>query len=327
VGTDRESIVNILATINTGDFLCQNVRNSFQHAAKRWGCEYVEITQKFAEFDHPYSMKLELCKYPWPAGARLFFVEGDILIRDDCPSPFDAVPANVAFAAVLNDQGELDGIACNAQREAWDGISSAIHEVFDQAMTPYRGMYFNTGVFMVDPSKMAGPFAWASTVYEALKSYGADDQTVLSYAVQLCGAPVFVMDRRWNCVGPVAWQSSPTLPAWVTHYAKYRDFRDNTKRREMLERGRWRPLPPDGTSWQCRDCYPDKSCWHYFIRGGELYTYRLSDSAERKIENDPWAHIDAVRSGIWSMEIPPGLPEVPMLTDRNGVGELASIIT
>ena len=222
--------MNILATINTGDFMCQNVRDSFKAAAARWGCEYVEITEKFAQHDHPFSMKLELPKYPWPEKARVFFVEGDILIRDDCPNPFEHVPPQ-HFAAAQNDQGERDGIVCEIQRHCWETIGVLF------GAGKYKGFALNTGVFMFEPDLHSAPFAAASNVYELHKDKGVDDQTCLSLAVHQMVDYFWQLDRRWNCVGPIVWMASPKCPAWITHFAKYGPFRDG--REDKLKAAQW----------------------------------------------------------------------------------------
>jgi len=250
--------LNYLATINTGNFMCENVRESFQAAAKRWGAEYVEITEPFASGTHPFEMKLELPLYPWQPGYRVFFAEGDVLIRDDCPSPFDEVPVGM-FAAAHNDQGELDGVATNRQRIAWNAISDCLSQEMGHPPVPYRGMYWNTGVFMFEAAH-AGPFAAASELYKILKPYGADDQTILSMMIQTHLTQVHVLDRRWNCVGPIVWQAAPRMPTWITHYAKYLRFRDG--RDEVLKSIQWltdpQPLTDRTDLGTVTLCLPDR---------------------------------------------------------------------
>lgn len=310
--------MNILATINTGNFTCQNVRDSFLDAAKRWGCEYIEITEPFAKADHPYAMKLELPLYNWPENARVFFAEGDILIRDDCPSPFDVVEPG-RFGVVNNDQGELDGHAQNCQRAAWESINRAFRDLWGKPSLPYTGAYWNTGAFMFEPAKHAQAFAWSAELYEALKPYGADDQTILSMALQNFRVPLRVLDRRWNCIGPIVWQSAPRLPAWITHYAKYAHHRRG--RDDLLKSANWKPypdMPPDGTKMQSPP-FP-KNAWAAEVINRRWVYWEIDRPERREISH----HQQGLTDDYWKMQRP--ITDPPMLNERNGVGELSSLI-
>lgn len=226
--------MNILATINTGDFMLQNVRESFQDAAARWGCEYVEITEPVGGCeDYWLDIKMSLWKSPGFAGRRVVYFDADVLIRDDCPSPFDAVPAG-KFGAVLNDQGEMDGLVLACQRFAWDAFSS-----FLEAPREYKGVFVNGGMFVFEPDVHGQLFADALRLYECIGlEYGGGDQAALSVVLDAVNAPLHVLDRRWNCVGPIVWTSAPKCPAWVTHFAKYGPFRDG--REDKLRSAQWK---------------------------------------------------------------------------------------
>jgi len=239
----------------------------------------------------------------------VFFAEGDILIRDDCPSPFDVVPAGM-FAAVHNDQGELDGVATNRQRIAWNAISDCLSQEMGHPPVPYRGMYWNTGVFMFEAAH-AGPFAAASELYKILKPYGADDQTILSMMIQTHLTQAHVLDRRWNCVGPIVWQAAPRMPTWITHYAKYLTYRDG--RDDVLKSIDWQAnYLPDGYAfrkWQ-PDGFPlrQDDCWT--VRNGVAVNHVTG--LEMRVSDAKW--------GISMKHYVPIITDPQPLTDRTDLG-------
>jgi hypothetical protein len=84
--------MNALVTLNLRDFAPRQTRESFQYAARRWGVEYVEITTPLANCHH-YWIKamIPTSDYARPFD-RIVQLDCDMLIRSDCPSPFDLVP-------------------------------------------------------------------------------------------------------------------------------------------------------------------------------------------------------------------------------------------
>lgn len=206
---------NVLVTINTGDFLRPNVRASYAHAAKRWGCEYLEITEPYHKSQHPYGMKLELPEHPALADTRALFVDADVVIRSDCPDPFGSVPSGY-FAAAQNDQGDITGLVNHNQAEAWTFAQQCV-----PAAKPYRGWYINTGVFLFESERHRFTFDYAARLYEATKEGGGDDQTALALTLDTSRVPFYPLARMWNAVGSDIWQAWPKMPVWVTHYAKF----------------------------------------------------------------------------------------------------------
>lgn len=85
---------NYVCTLNVGrNCLYDNARASFREAARRWGCNYLEIVSPAdpSKRRHHYEEKLYLHKH-LPSEGRFLFLDGDVIIRSDCPSPFEIVP-------------------------------------------------------------------------------------------------------------------------------------------------------------------------------------------------------------------------------------------
>jgi len=81
-----------LVTLNApanDNVLTPNGRQSLLSAARRWGADYIEIASPPFP-DHHYRSKVHYDK-KLPEG-RICYVDGDVVLRDDCPSPFDIIP-------------------------------------------------------------------------------------------------------------------------------------------------------------------------------------------------------------------------------------------
>ncbi len=79
-------VVTIGLSPNEG--MTANGRNSMIAAADRWGADFIEI--KSPPASTPYRSKINYDKR-LPNG-RFCYLDGDVVIRSDCPSPFDVVP-------------------------------------------------------------------------------------------------------------------------------------------------------------------------------------------------------------------------------------------
>ena len=84
--------IKYLCTLNVNrDVLHPNSRDSFLAAARRWGAQYVEIVTKSPSHEHHFIQKLSM--YEWfPDGARVCYLDADMVIRSDCPDLFEMVP-------------------------------------------------------------------------------------------------------------------------------------------------------------------------------------------------------------------------------------------
>lgn len=82
--------MNCLFTVNIGNVLNETYRESFVAACKRWGCDFVEVTDCSAE--HPfasfekYYRTIQFGKYEY-----FIYLDPDCLISENCPSPFDLI--------------------------------------------------------------------------------------------------------------------------------------------------------------------------------------------------------------------------------------------
>ena len=84
--------MNALVVLNLNNFMPQKVRDSFEHAAMRWGCWYEEITEPLGPM-HIFWQKTAIPLNGHVARFdRVLQLDADMLIRFDCPNIFDLVP-------------------------------------------------------------------------------------------------------------------------------------------------------------------------------------------------------------------------------------------
>lgn len=90
-------------------------RDSFHAAASRWGCEVIWIRQPLASC-HPFWQKFLVCSHVHNVlgHCHVLQLDNDMLIRDDCPSPFDRISES-QFGLVAGRQGLFDRLG----RDAW----------------------------------------------------------------------------------------------------------------------------------------------------------------------------------------------------------------
>jgi hypothetical protein len=87
----ESSLRKIVCTLNVGtDCVLPNARNSIREAARRWGADYCEILSPTGPRHH-YEEKLHLDEH-FGDGYRVLYYDADVVIRKDCPSPFEVVP-------------------------------------------------------------------------------------------------------------------------------------------------------------------------------------------------------------------------------------------
>ena len=69
-----------------------NVRASYKAAAKRWGAQVLWITNPLHSC-HPFWQKMFVCEHVQSlfGSSHVLQLDNDMVIRSDCPSPFDLV--------------------------------------------------------------------------------------------------------------------------------------------------------------------------------------------------------------------------------------------
>ncbi len=98
----------IVTTLNLNNFMPAVCRESITAAADRWGAEYLEVTTPLIDRGHLWWNKSAIHRQI-EGSAQVVYVDADMLVRYDCPSPFDLVPED-HFAMVRSNPRRLRNI-------------------------------------------------------------------------------------------------------------------------------------------------------------------------------------------------------------------------
>lgn len=223
--------MNILLTVNLGGtYVTPNVMASHAAAAGRWGAEYHQQTTLWGGTRDVFQAKIRLHHLPLPTGARVCYIDGDALIRHDCPSPFDLIGPEF-FGAVRCHQ---DGASTKNAESWWRDLLPFFHNAIEfNAET-----YFNGGLLIYTPAihNLVWEVAWPHIL--TLRKHGPMvEQTALNMAVRKLACPVAILPDTFNRLGPVAWEPGP-MSAYIQHLAHYGE--DKRDRFEAMEAIDWR---------------------------------------------------------------------------------------
>jgi hypothetical protein len=214
--------LNLLMSFNLGGtYTHPNVRDSHIAAATRWSAQYLEVTTGWPWSDRndadPFGVKLDLHRFPWPAGCRVCLIDGDAIIRADCPDPFCIVPAT-HMGVVANDQDGRADVA-KSQREWWDLIGPGFGVPEQVEGFPY----FNGGLLVFTPALHMDVWRLVELVYRAHNGPvlvgPMAEQTGMNVGCRALGVPMHYLPATWNRMGEAAWGCEGAMGAYVLHLA------------------------------------------------------------------------------------------------------------
>jgi hypothetical protein len=197
--------MNGILVLNLRDFLPAMARRAMLDAARRWRVEYVEITEPLAAIHHFWQKTLIPRSRHARPFRRILVLDADLLVGDDCPSPFEAVPPT-DFGVVGRRQPH--------HRPPYVGPGEARH--FGLQPYPDEGRHLTGGFVLYDPNyhalyldrwRQAGAFCrW--------RKAGNSDQGALSCVLHQFSAPVTWLPWQYNAVHATRLQE----PAYVYHF-------------------------------------------------------------------------------------------------------------
>ncbi len=212
--------MNCLFTLNiknkqgfNTEFVSDRVRRSFISACYRWGCNYAEI-------NHDHDPNDKICNWAKILGPRLLigyekliYLDGDMIITEHAPNPFDLCVEDDTIYAVADRQG------VNIGNPVWEGAIYgadvgkiiAKHPDFKQP-TPER--YFNTGFMLfknTDKIREMFDFIDQNRDLEVPTCY---DQTVINMIIHN-RLNVAMLPEKWNYI---VWERSPDPDAYINHH-------------------------------------------------------------------------------------------------------------
>ena len=210
----------ILCTLNVHkDVIDENARASMREAARRWGADYVEILALTGPEEHqqPYCQKLYLDKH-LPDDARIIFFDGDVVIRYDCPSPFDIVPEG-NFGAIRNHYPSHAGCSQHVYGPMKD-YAGKLGIDFTRDMV--HDIYQNDGLLMFDFPKHRKVFERARKIINEIgfdNYWPLADQGPITLANLIEKTDVFFLPPMFNYAGEALWSGwSPEMKTFVYHF-------------------------------------------------------------------------------------------------------------
>ncbi len=224
--------MNLLATLNIyGTYLTENTRASFLSACDRWGCQYAEVVS--VDVTNPFEARLRIWDY-LPGCDRVAFIDGDTLIREDCPSLFNVVPPTF-FGCVPNFQGGHDEHAM--------ADYAAMAHVFGCPKPYDRATFFNGGLTVMTADLHRSTWEYAASVaLDVCRMLDRPihpnwEQGALNVAFARSACPVAMLPIEYNRHGPEVWDSDRMI-AYIHHYAGAAPA--NRDKRAMLDRIPWK---------------------------------------------------------------------------------------
>ncbi len=215
----------------------KNARDSFKAAAKRWNAELHWISRPLQPC-HPFWQKMFVCgdvtKRFGPS--HVLQLDNDILIRSDCPSPFDLAEPD-QFAMVAERQ-------CAQNRIDNGGWQRTAHEIWAKRcrLKPApTWMHPNGGLYLYGTARFAPLFE--RIVQYLIVTFGASDQA---------SDESLIVNQLWNddpdaiaflpgdynvsMLQAPEWATNPVMQSFVYHFIG--------QSKPYLDRCRWQRTDP-----------------------------------------------------------------------------------
>jgi hypothetical protein len=193
---------NLLVTLNTRrEVLHGNARDSMRAAARRWNCNYLEILQD-AEGRVEASVFYQKLRLPdHLPDTRILYLDSDVVIRSDCPSPWEIVPDG-SLGWVRSHHPSMGGSTWHVLQKlpAW---AARFGVTVDIEME-----YLNSGVMLFDLPRHRVLFEKAQQMVEEQGFYSiweVADQGFLTVARKLLGLEVFWLPPLFDFCGEKIW--------------------------------------------------------------------------------------------------------------------------
>lgn len=249
--------MNLIVTMNGGgDFIPPNALRSHMSYAARCHALYLQ----FVDRGDALLVKMGALAGHF-GGSRVLWIDGDTIIRDDCPNLFDAVPRDM-IGAVQNDQGDTHGADCMGIHESsWDYSRKALGLSEEDA--PFdQSVYVNTGVVVSTPELHQPLF---DSAFQVIKKMDAEhkwekDQSIVSILCQQAAAKcdageevygrLHLLPHCFNRFGPeVVARGTTAMSAYIQHYAPVGAFRPD--KFKYLSLTNWQTATMPAIDYRC----------------------------------------------------------------------------
>ena len=179
-----------LATVNYGNVLTENSRESMKSACRIWSCDYLELNENSVP-KHPRlsppamkTMAFMVSDYD-----ELFLLDADTVVAGHCPSPFETFP-NQDELVVVKDRSTYD-----CQRIEFDKIAERLPGLncpLDHAR------YWNSGVILARRDAHEAMFAMSHALALVPMGLAWCDQSLFVISTMLLGLKINFVNEAWN---------------------------------------------------------------------------------------------------------------------------------
>jgi hypothetical protein len=218
--------VNCLLTINIGDSLCPNARESLEAAAARWGCDFLEVRDNYVGQLPPHFNKVPAIRKRCLGYASVMCVDADVLIRSDAPNPFYMFTGERVYAVrdlPINLTAEQLRYYKADVTDIWvDWALQIIRPdvVREPIVATCHEWFFNSGVFVLRPWAVMSEIDW----FIASMPQGRSDiphrmEQALWNCVLHASDKVEFIGQEWNHVQPNV--NDPVMRDFVYHFTGY----------------------------------------------------------------------------------------------------------
>lgn len=202
----RERVIVTMVIGEKYKALWEVVRPSFEQYADRISADLMVIESNPHPGLPPHFAKLALHGLLHKKYKRALWLDGDIIIRDDCPDLFEEVP--VDKLGVFNEGRVVSR-------------SMALYEAIQVYRTPLpkwdRRSYYNTGVMVVGS---AHRHLFANPEFIANQVYNFGEQTYLNLQIFKKEIPVHELSHRFNRMSVMdSITGTSRLSCFIVHYA------------------------------------------------------------------------------------------------------------
>ena len=205
-----------IAAWNAG-FITDHIRSRFVNACHRWGCDY-------AELEH-FDQSLPSCHWGKLDGPirlvgyeKLLYLDGDMVISDHAPNPFDLCVDGDTIYCVTDAQGVNPNPIWLAV--IYGSNSEIIRQKFPDYKQPPVEQYFNSGFMMFRNTESVRSVFRQVRDCSAMDSLVVHEQTILN-TVAYNKLKVALLPEEWNFVVS---GRQPNPKAYINHYVAFTHF-------------------------------------------------------------------------------------------------------
>ena len=215
----------LLFTVNIagpGTSLCDNARNSFLAACNRWKFDYLEIASPLREGYYPSYQKLFFLAEQ-PSYETVMYVDADVLIRSDTPSPVIAFEEGLHLVSDLQEHQP-------AEARAW--VRQQVHANYYEKLPPSEKEALSLDSFLrsvrnagvIIQRGQAAKNVFSSTARRVpppgtdLAGDGHYEQFILNFEIARNPDCAKMAPNCWNCIAPCL---DGPMDAFVYHFTGY----------------------------------------------------------------------------------------------------------